>query len=75
MTANHNSASTQSRQNPPHSLQCQLLRREVYEYVSYMMHRNELVNKVFLVVVEIIYKPFDVHAFDQGRIDACCFDQ
>lgn len=40
-----------------------------------MMSSDELINEIFLVVVEIVYEPIDGHTFDQGRIDACGFDQ
>lgn len=43
--------------------------------MSNMMSSDELINEAFSVVVEIVDEPMDGHVLDQGRIDACGFDQ
>lgn len=43
--------------------------------MGYLVSGDELIDQVFLIVIEIVYEPVDGHAFDQGRIDACGFDQ
>lgn len=40
-----------------------------------VMGGDELIDEVFFIVVEIVHEPVDFDVLDQGRIDACGFDQ
>jgi hypothetical protein len=59
MTAHHNTALTQPRQNLPEGREGQLFWRQVDEHMRHMMDREQLRYEIVAVVVEVVGEPFE----------------